>query len=309
MKDILRGPAERILYTSLALSTALIPPAAFAQEHIQPEATHVPAGPQPGKPNVPEFCTNVGVNETFLDLNRRQLTPTEIASLPAFLSPTPQPRILIETDDAEPMQFSIDPTGLGRDFHTREQFIPLNVNKYRLVLDASKRIGARVNITNLATRKKQSNLFLHCNQQNQTIPIRTTLELAPASTTEPKPAQSPIPTVTQTIPAVKPTERVTPKSTQVEQKPTALATTQTVLTGHGYLPTGAEINAENQQLYSGKSFRDLAMEWLTVNYPDAIKTMEFSHTAIEFAGTIAIPVWIAVGIRDINRRLRKRKKP
>ncbi len=153
MKELLKGPARKIMYASLAVSTALIPAAAFAQEHTQPEATHVPAGPQPRRPNVPEFCTNVGVNETFLDINRRQLTPTEMASLPAFLSPTPQPRILIETDDAEPMQFSIDPTGLGRDFYTREQFIPLNVNKYRLVLDASKRIGARVSITNLATRK------------------------------------------------------------------------------------------------------------------------------------------------------------
>jgi hypothetical protein len=306
MKDVLRGPARKIVYASLAASTALIPATAFAQEHTQPEATHVPAGPQPGQLNNPEFCTNVGVKETFQDPNRRQLTQAQVSSLLPFLTPSTQRRILIEAAGSEPLLFSIDLNGTGTNIHTNEQFVPLFVNQKQLELDPTNRIVARITITH-PNGSKTPPRFLTCDQKDQTISVLTTVnQITPPSEIK---SPSSVPTTTRSIPLVRqPEVTATPRQPQSEQKPTALIPTQPVLTGHGYLPTGAEINAENQQLYSEKSFRDLAMEWLTVNYPGAIKTMEFSHTAIEFAGTIAIPVWIAMGIRDINRRLRKRKK-
>jgi hypothetical protein len=292
MREIYKKSVKKIVYSSLAVSTALIPAAAFAQAHPQPEATHAPAGPQPGRLVEPEFCTNVGVKETFIDPNKRQLTPTEVASLPAFLSPFPQARILIETDGGEPLQFSIAPDGEGKAFHTNKQFIPLFVNKYRLVLDTAKKVGARITITHLANNSRQSNLFLNCDKKDQTIPFKTTVDITPPA-----------------VPIVKsPEQTATPLPNQREQRPPVSSPTIPVISGHGYLPAGAEINTEEQQFYAEKSFRDLAMEWLTVNYPEAIKTMELSHFAIEFAGTIAIPVWLAMGIRSINQRLRKTKK-
>lgn len=306
MKEKLKGPARKIVYAGLAVSTALIPAAAFAQEHTQPEATHVPAGPRPGQAYEPYFCTNVGVVETFRDQNRRQLTPTEVAALPAFLVPS-QPRIQIEADGAEPLQFSIAPDGKGTEIHTNQNYVQLVVNKYRLTR-LNEQDGAIVNIVNLKTNQKSSNRFLVCNQQDQDVALGTTVTTSP--TTEPNP--SPVSVASPATPArsaekttAKPAENIPAKPTQFEQKPLAPKPTNTPLSGHGYLPPGAQIDSDAQDFYAKKSFRDLAVEWITVNRPELVNTMEGYHTATEVAGAIALPLAVGLGIRKIYLRIRK----
>jgi hypothetical protein len=88
-----------------------------------------------------------------------------------------------------------------------------------------------------------------------------------------------------------------------ENKP--LVPTPTAITGHGYLPPGAQINADTQELYREKSFRDLAVEWVTVNYPGTTNLMEWYHTAIEMAGAVALPLGVGLGVRWVYRKVKR----